>query len=114
MKRNNIDTSKEAYFSLEPEKIRAIYEKILWALSQIGEGSYEDIAIALRIDSAKIWKRLSEMSRLEMIYRTENKKMLSSGRMGYTWKATLKGSPTVQDRSRNIQSIYKQVQLKLL
>lgn len=109
------DTSLEAYKSLNPESIRDIYQRILWALSQIGEGHYEDIAYALKEKESRIWKRLKEMSDMNLIYRTENKKMLSSGRDGYTWKATLEGSPTVQDHSRNIQAIQnKPTQLPLL
>lgn len=104
------DTSIEAFYSLDPEKIREIHKRILWALSQIKEGSFEDIAYALKEKESKIWRRLKEMSDMNLIYRTENKKVLSSGRKGYTWKATLQGQPTVQDHSRNIQSIYKQVQ----
>lgn len=104
------DTSKEAYRSLDPEKIRDIYKRILWALSQIREGHYEDISIALKEKESRIWKRLKEMSDMGLIYRTENKKVLSSGCKGYTWKATLKSSPTIQDHSRNIQSISKSAQ----
>lgn len=98
-----------------PKKTREIYAQITWALTQIGEGTYEEIALALRVDKSKVWKRLSEMQRLEMIVKTETRKKLSSGATGYTWKNTLKTSLTVQDRSRNIESIAKTVtQLKML
>lgn len=109
------DTSIEAYQSLNPETIRDIYKRILWALTQIGEGHYEDISIALKEKESRVWKRLKELSDMNLIYRTENKKVLSSGRKGYTWKATLKGSPTIQDHSRNIKAIAEQPkQMKLL
>lgn len=116
MKRKNPQTSIDAYNSLDPENIRDIYKRILWALSQIGEGHYEDISLAIKEKESRVWKRLKEMSDLGLIYRTENKKMLSSGCRGYTWKATLKGSPTVQDHSRKIESISKTIpkQLNLL
>jgi predicted transcriptional regulator len=107
-KRKNPSTSIDAYRSLDTESLRDIYKKILWGLSQIGEGTYEDIALAIREKEQRVWKRLKEMSDMGLIYRTE-KKTLSSGRQGYKWKATLKGSPTVQDHSREIQSIAKQV-----
>jgi len=113
MRKSNVPaTSKEAYHSLDPEKIRDIYKRILWALSQIGEGTWEDISRCLKERDSKIWRRLSEMQRMDLIYRTENKKMLSSGCRGYTWKATLKGSPTVIDHTRNIESITKSVTAK--
>jgi predicted transcriptional regulator len=106
MRKSNVpSTSKEALESLDPETMRDIYKRILWALSQIGEGHYEDIAIALKEKESRVWKRLKELSDMNLIYRTENKKVLSSGRKGYTWKATLQGSPTIQDHSRNIESI---------
>lgn len=110
MKKSKIpETSLEAYRSLDADNIRQTYSRILWALTQIGEGTYEDIAHALRLDGSKVWKRLSEMQRMDMIYRTENKKTLSSGRKGYTWKVTLKNTPTVQEYSRNISKISEEV-----
>ena len=115
MPRKQIDTSKEAFQSLDPDKLRDIYKRILWALSQINEGSYEDIALALKEKESRVWRRLKEMADMNLIYRTENKKVLSSGCKGYTWKATLQGSPTIQDHSRKIQSISAQAtQLKML
>lgn len=116
MRKSNVSTtSKEAYQSLDPQQIRDIYKRILWALSQIGEGTYEMIAQALKEKESRIWKRLKEMSDLNLIYRTENKKMLSSGRMGFTWKRTLNQTETIQDHSRKIQDISKQAkQLNLL
>lgn len=109
------ETSLDAYNSINPDKLRDIYKRILWALSQINEGSYEDIALALKEKESRVWRRLKEMANMNLIYRTENKKVLSSGCKGYTWKATLQGSPTIQDHSRQIQSISVQAnQLKLL
>lgn len=110
MKRNNPDTSLAAYHSLDAGKLLEIYARIKWALSQIGEGTWEDIGLILKEKDSKIWRRLSEMERLEIIYRTENKKILSSGRKGYTWRLTPMHAPTIIDHSRNIQSISKQVQ----
>lgn len=109
-KRKNTDTSIEAYRSLDPNNLADIYSRILWALSQITEGTWEDISIALKEKDSRIWRRLNEMQKMDLIYRTEHKKVLSSGRKGFTWKATLKGSPTLQDHSRNIQAIKTTVQ----
>lgn len=119
-KRKIQETSLEAYKSLDASQIREIYSKILWALDQIGEGTFEDLAVALRIPKERIWKRLSEMARLEMIYRPGTKKMLSSGRNGYTWKrisgttppekvteSSLKGD-SVADISRKISKLSQQ------
>lgn len=103
------DTSIDAFRSLDVNDIRQIYARIKWALSNIGEGTWEDIGRVLNEKDSKIWRRLSEMERLEIIYRTENKKVLSSGRKGYTWKLTPLHAPSVQDHSRNISKISEEV-----
>lgn len=113
MSRRLPETSLEAYNSLDPSSLREIYQRIIWALSQIGEGTWEDIARCLKERDSKIWRRLNELQKMDLIYRTENKKVLSSGCKGFTWRLTLKGSPTVSDYSRNIQKI-KVKQLNLL
>lgn len=119
-KRKIPETSLDAYKSLDAAQIREIYSKILWALDQIGEGTFEDLALALRMPKERIWKRLSEMARLEMIYRPGTKKMLSSGRNGYTWKRITGTTPpekvteqslpgsTVADYSRSIDKLSQQ------
>ena len=101
------ETSIEALKSIDAESIRDIYKRISWALSKLGEGTWEDISHKLKEKDSKIWRRLSEMQRLNMVYRTDNKKVLSSGRKGYTWRLTLEQALTVQDYSRNIQAIAK-------
>jgi len=99
------ETSVEALKSLDAESIRNIYKRISWALSKLGEGTWEDISRKLKEKDSKIWRRLSEMQRLNMVSRTDNKKVLSSGRKGYTWKLTPDQALTIQDYSRNIQAI---------
>lgn len=109
------DTSKAAFKSLIPEKIGEIYLVIMGALFVLKRATFEDIARHLKIDKDRVWRRLSEMERLQLIQRPGTKKKLSSGREGYEWELTLKGQPTIQDHSRNIQSIQNKIQqLKLL
>lgn len=88
MKRKNPETSIAAYKSLEPEELREIYKNIIKALGQLGEGTYEEIAAYLKESPARIWKRLSELHRMELIYRPGNKRLLKSGRNGFTWMLT--------------------------
>lgn len=102
-KRKNPDTSKEAYNSLDPSQLAEIYQKILYALSQIGEGTFEDIAQALRIEKSRVWKRLSELSKADLIYRPGNKKPLKSGRLGYTWRLTDKSLPKTSVAERALK-----------
>lgn len=85
-KRKTVDTSLAAFHSLDEAQISEIKRQILSALSQIKEGTFEDISACLKLSKDKIWKRLSEMCIDGLIYRPGNKKALSSGRMGYTWK----------------------------
>lgn len=122
------DTSKEAFKSLIPEKIGEMYLVIMGALYVLQKATFEDIATHLKIEKSRVWKRLSEMERLQLIYRPGTKKVLKSGRMGYEWALTvigspktdkkaknLKNKPTVQDHSRKIQDIQQKIkQLKLL
>lgn len=121
-KRKLPQTSLDAHKSLDPAKLSETYRKILFALGNIGSGTFEDIAAFLKVDKSIIWKRLSEMAALNLIYRPGTKKILKSGRMGYTWMIlstkgisttdkelkSLKNKPTIQDHSRKIQAIGKQ------
>jgi len=122
MKRNNPETSTEAFRSFEPIKLREIYEKILWGIGQLGECTFEELSVAIKVPKEKIWKRLSEMARLNLIYRPGNKRTLASGCLGYTWKLVEKDKEpkietekfpegaTIQDHSRSIQEISKKAQ----
>lgn len=121
MRKSNVpSTSKEAYKSLDPAKLRDIYKRILLALSELGGGTFEDIAQKMKVDKSVVWKRLSELERASIIYRPGAKKKLKSGRSGFVWMplpligissiiedAKLKSTQTVQDHSRNIQAISK-------
>lgn len=111
--RNNPETSNEAWRSITNEQLNDTYKKIIFALNNIGEGTFEDIASFLKVDKTKIWKRMSELQRMEIVYRPGNKKVLKSGRNGYTWMLCGKGikkvatertpkGNTVSDFSKNI------------
>lgn len=93
MAKKTPETSKEAYRSLDPDKISELHRLILFALSQIGEGTFEDVSAALKLPKERIWKRMSELHKQELIYRPGNKRILKSGRSGYTWMLTEKGRP---------------------
>lgn len=127
-KRNNPDTSKAAFHSLDPAKLTKTYKGIILALTKIGSGHFEDIAYQMKVDPGVVWKRLSDLSKAGLIERSGYKKILKSGRMGYMWQLTTKGmpktdadmkalknKPTVMDHSRNIKAIQNKIQqLKLL
>lgn len=121
------DTSVEAWRSIDPTQLAQIYRGILYALGIMNKATFEEIAAHMKVDKSRVWKRMSELERMKLVYRPGSKKLLRSGRNGYEWALTsqvipqtekdlktLKETQTIQDHSRNIQSISKQVQLKLL
>lgn len=92
-KQQQPETSLEAYKSLDVATLTDIYKKILGVLAVIGEGTFEDIAAQLRVDKSRVWKRMSELERMELVYRPGNKRVLKSGRQGYTWMLTNGATP---------------------
>lgn len=112
------ETSLEAYKSLDPVRLNDTYKGIIMALSELGSGTFEDIAKKMKVDKSVVWKRLSELERANILYRPGTKKTLKSGRSGFVWmilsldgissiieEAKLKSTPTIQDHSRNIKAI---------
>lgn len=120
------ETSLDAFKSLQADDIRQMYRKIMVALSALGRGTMEEIAVHCKEPRDRIWKRLSEMQRMDLIYRPGTKKLLKSGRNGFEWALTgthlpktetseraLKGKG-IADYSREISDISKVVQGRLL
>lgn len=112
------ETSLEAYKSLDPASLSDTYKKIILALSELGSGTFEDIAKKMKVEKSVVWKRLSELERANILYRPGTKKTLKSGRSGFVWgilslekvssiivEDALKSTQTVQDHSRNIKAI---------
>lgn len=122
-KRKNPETSIDAYKSLQPDQLKEIYQKIIEALKVLGTASTEQIADYTTLPHPKIHKRVSEMEKLEIIYRPGNRVATKSGRTAYVWclcnqpitdnqqKVTEKAlrGPTVADFSRDISSISNKV-----
>ena len=101
-------TSLDAYHSLDPAQLRDIYKQILAALHFLKSATFEEIAAYMKVDKDRVWKRMSELQKMDLVYRPGGKKKLRSGRLGYLWALTLKGTPTVQDYSRKMESISQQ------
>jgi hypothetical protein len=92
-KRNNPETSTEAFKSLRPEELAEVYCKIILALSKIGEGTFEQISAVAKLEPQRVWRRLSEMLKMGLVYRPGKKIPLKSNRLGYTWMLTKDGLP---------------------
>lgn len=117
--RKNPETSLEAYRSLTIDQLNDTYKEIIKALQAIGEGTFEDIAAHLKCDKSKIWKRMSELERMEVVYKPGNKRVLKSGRSGFTYMLTsqntqrtqasdkLLSGKSVSDYSKTITAIQK-------
>lgn len=90
-KRSVPQTSKDAFHSLKHSEMQALYEKILWGLGQIEEGTFEEIAIAIKEPKARVWRRMSDLMKAGKVYRPGNKRPLESNREGYTWRLTQPG-----------------------
>jgi len=87
-KRKVVETSQDAFRSLDPEKISQIKKDIVMALRVLGPSTYEQVAIFLKKDPSKIWKRMSDAKNDGLIERTEIRRKMASGREGFVWKAT--------------------------
>ena len=125
MKRKNPQTSLDAYNSLQPEQVREVYTKIIEALKVLGTASTEQIADYTTLPHAKIHKRVSEMERLEMIYRPGNRVPTKAGRSAHVWclrnnqpkveteksQKQLKGQKSIAEYSRSITKLGNQQKL---
>lgn len=85
--RQKIETSIEAFQSLQDSEVKQTYLDIIWALSVIKSGTFEDIAKFLKCKPDKIWRRLGEIGgkKYDLIHRPGEKKVLKSGRKGFVW-----------------------------
>lgn len=115
-KRKNPETSNEAYRSLREVEITDTQQKICSALEVLQKGTYEDIAAFLKMDAARVWKRMSEICRFGLIHRTGDRKTMKSGRQGFVWapggtpepikkKERVMRGKTVSDFSRAIKQV---------
>lgn len=102
-RKNPPQTSLDAKASLDPTETAKIYAAVIGALSVIGEGTMEEIAAFAKIEKSRIWKRLSEMHEAGMIYRPGNRRLLRSGRTGYTWMLTDKSLPKTKTTERALK-----------
>jgi predicted transcriptional regulator len=102
------ETSIESYRSLDPRQLNETYRQILYALDEIGEGTFEDIASFLKCNAGKIWKRMSELGKMELAYRPGNKRKLKSGKMGFTW---MKTSPSrTKEEKQSLETFFQSYQ----
>lgn len=121
-KRKTIETSLDAYRSLDPVKINDIHKRIIVALEVVGSGTYEDLATYLSIEPQRVWRRLSELHKANLIHRPGDRKTMKSGRQGFIWRLGASPEPikkrervmkgkTVAQYAKDILSIHGQERL---
>jgi len=84
MKRSLPSTSHDAYAQAKP-MIASHHGKILAALQVLGSETAEGIAKYLGMDHSQINRRVSEMERLQLIYKPGLKKKTKTGREAFVW-----------------------------
>jgi len=80
MNQNSID----AHESIKPSK-ESIYIKITSALKVIEKGTFREIAKQANLQDMQVWKRLSEMERMNIISNVSDKICAVSGRKVSVW-----------------------------
>jgi predicted transcriptional regulator len=112
------ETSIDARNSLRPEDLADIYQKILKGLERLGTASNEQLASYLTIEHSRIWKRVSELNKMGLIFRPGHKVPTKTGRQSFVWQLCSAGvktdrenkkldGPSVVDYTRTIASIQK-------
>lgn len=61
--------------------------KIAADLKANGPGTFEEIAFRIGLDNAQVWRRLSDMEKLNLAVPTELTRRGSSGRSQRVWQA---------------------------
>ena len=88
--RNNPNTSISAYESVKKDVISSHQGKIINALLLIKSGTYEEIANHLKWDDKnRAARRLSELERLQIVYKPGEKRKTKSGRDAYVYRLVL-------------------------
>jgi predicted transcriptional regulator len=100
-KPNLPQTSKYAYKAVTPEMLSDHHAKILKALKRMGQANYEQIATYVNLDRHQVGRRISELERMELIYKPGKKSATSTGRSAYDYRLCVPGeeNKTVIDKA---------------
>lgn len=81
-------TSNDAHESIKPDKVR-MYAKITEGMRKLKVGgTFEEIADASDLKPDQVWKRLSEMVELKLVYNVGITRPTSSGRQAMVRQLT--------------------------
>ena len=91
MERTNPQTSIDAWRSMDGKILADHYCKILTALDLLGTGIYEEIATQVGFtDKNQVSRRLAELERMELVYKTGEKGLTKSNRQAFKYKIRTK------------------------
>ncbi len=99
MERTNPQTSLDAWRSMDGKTLAQHYQKILFSLDLLGTGIYEEIAtMAGFTDKNQVSRRLAELERMELVYKTGEKGLTKSNRQAFKYKIRTKETiiPTIE------------------
>lgn len=91
------ETSLEAYKQVTPEMLSEHHRKIVSALQVLGSSTYEGIANHVNLDRHQVGRRLSELERMQIVYKPGQKKPTKSGRMAYCYSLCITGPKTEKE-----------------
>jgi hypothetical protein len=97
MERNNPTTSHEAYASMTSVILADHYQKILSSLKVLGKAIYEEIALQNEWgDKNRVSRRLLEMERMGLVYKTGEKRLTTSKRNANVYALVTNGQKSVE------------------
>lgn len=98
--RKNPETSIKAFKSLDPNQLNEMYKQILKGLATLNEATVEELAANIKVEKSRVYRRMIDLERSELIYRPGNERPLKSGRAGATWM--LCNPKKVEKREANV------------
>lgn len=91
------ETSLEAFNALTDEKIDTDHKSIFKALKELGSANYDQISVKLNwLDKNSVSRRLKEMEKDNLVYKTGDKSLTSRNRNAFVWKVVLNGEKSIE------------------
>jgi DNA-binding HxlR family transcriptional regulator len=91
------DTSLAAYKAVTPEMLSDHHAKLISALRELGKATYEQLAKHIGWDDKnRASRRLKELESEQVVYKTGEKKLTSSGRNANVYALVTNGQTSVE------------------
>ena len=90
-------TSLDAFAAVNPEMLGNHHRKIVEALRLSKNGLiYEQIAAQIKMDKHQVGRRISELERMNVIYKTGEKRNTSTLRQAFVYKIVQNGETSAE------------------